>query len=147
MSNLASTLKEEIARVARKEMKKEFDVVKKASAQYRRDIARLKRKNISLERRVALLEAKILSKVKPVNSDRDDTPLRFTSKGLKSQRSRLGLSANDYGALIGVSGLTIYNWEKDATRPRKAQLEKLAALRKMGKKETLTRLRLITKKK
>jgi len=147
MANLATVLKDEIARLARKEIRKEHEIFKKSSAQHRRDIASLKRKVVGLERRIAMLEGKVLSKLKPARIDDDSTPLRFTSKGLKSQRNRLGLSANDYGDLIGVSGLTIYNWEKGSTRPRKVQLARLASIRKMGKKEAKTRLRLLKKSK
>jgi len=140
MPNVATVLKEEISRIARKEIRKEMETLKKNSAQHRRDIASLKRKNTRLERKVALLENKIFSDLTPEVKELEETKLRFTSKGLKSQRQRLGLSANDYGKLVGVSGLTIYNWEKSATRPRKAQLARLAAVRKMGKKEAMAYL-------
>lgn len=140
MPNVATVLKEEISRIARKEIRKEMETLKKNSAQHRRDIASLKRKNTRLERKVALLESKIFSDITPEVKELEETKLRFTEKGLKSQRKRLGLSANDYGKLVGVSGLTIYNWEKGATRPRKAQLARLAAVRKMGKKEAMAYL-------
>ena len=39
MPNIATVLKDEISRIARKEIRSETAVVKKASAQYRRDIA------------------------------------------------------------------------------------------------------------
>ena len=59
---------------------------------------------------------------------------------MKAQRQRLGLSAADYGRLVGVSGLTIYNWEHDKARPRKAQLAALVAVRGIGKREALKKL-------
>ncbi len=59
---------------------------------------------------------------------------------MKAQRSRLGLSAADYGKLVGVSGLTIYNWEHEKARPRKAQLTALVAVRGIGKREALLKL-------
>jgi len=60
---------------------------------------------------------------------------------LQSQRGRLGLSAIEFGRLLGVSSQTIYNWEQETTRPRGEQLEKLAALRKIGKREAGERLK------
>ena len=42
MPNIATVLKDEISRIARKEIRAETAVVKKASAQYRKDIAELK---------------------------------------------------------------------------------------------------------
>ena len=59
--------------------------------------------------------------------------MRFSARSVKAQRQRLGLSAADYGKLLGVSGLTIYNWEHEKSRPRKAQFAALVAARDLGK--------------
>ena len=56
MPNIATALKDEITRVARKEIRSETNDLKKASARYRRDIAALKRENAALTKKVALLE-------------------------------------------------------------------------------------------
>ena len=66
--------------------------------------------------------------------------VRFSARSVKVQRQRLGLSAADYGKLVGVSGLTVYNWEHEKARPRKAQLAGLVAVRGIGKREALTKL-------
>ena len=50
MPDIAAVLKEEIARLARKEVRSQTEGLKKASAQYRRDIAALKRQVAELER-------------------------------------------------------------------------------------------------
>ena len=50
----------------------------------------------------------------------DAPPLRFQARGLRSLRTRLGLGAEDFGRLIGVSGQSIYNWEAEKTTPRRA---------------------------
>ena len=70
----------------------------------------------------------------------DAEHVRFTAKGLRSQRKRLGLSAANYGKLIGVTGQTIYSWEGETSRPRKQQFAPIAALRHIGKREALARL-------
>jgi hypothetical protein len=44
MSSIAAILKEEILRLARKEVRRQTNVHKKASVQYRRDIAEMKRR-------------------------------------------------------------------------------------------------------
>lgn len=41
---------------------------------------------------------------------------------------------------MGVSGQSIYNWERESARPRDEQIAKLAALRKIGKREAAERL-------
>lgn len=42
----------------------------------------------------------------------------FNGKAVKAERDRLGLSAANYGKLVGVSMLTVYNWEKGKSVPR-----------------------------
>jgi DNA-binding transcriptional regulator YiaG len=67
--------------------------------------------------------------------------VRFVAKGLRSQRNRLGLSAGDFGKLVGVSAQSVYNWESESTYPRGEQLSKLAALRGIGKRDAEQRLK------
>ena len=55
MSSFADQLKSEIARIARKEVRSEIRALKKANAQYRADIAALKRRLQALERVAARL--------------------------------------------------------------------------------------------
>jgi len=50
MANFAKALKDETARIARKEIRAETGSTKKAAAQHRRDIAELKRKLAALEK-------------------------------------------------------------------------------------------------
>ena len=65
---------------------------------------------------------------------------RISAKGLKTLRTKLGLSAAEFGQLAGASGQSIYNWEQGKNAPRAKQVEVLAALRKLGKREARTRL-------
>ena len=65
---------------------------------------------------------------------------------MKAQRERLGFSAADYAKLVGVSPVTIYNWEHGKSRPRKEQLAALAAVRGIGKREALAKLELLKAK-
>ena len=55
-------------------------------------------------------------------------------------RKKLGLTANEMGALIGVSGQSIYKWEQGKAKPRASQLKTISAVRKMGKREVAQKL-------
>ena len=141
MANLATVLKEEIRRLARKEVKDQTELLKRQSAQYRRDVAALKRTAVHFERRVALLEKKTWKKAPA--ADVAKLPLekvRFSAKGLRSHRTRLGLSGEQYAKLLGVSTQSLYNWEQGRARPRSGQMPSIVALRKVTKKEALARL-------
>jgi len=135
MPNIASLLKSEISRVSRKEVRGETLALKKAVAAYRAEIAALKRRAQALEQELRRL-SKSAPKAAPLVAGAQSSPkLRFSAKGLASQRNRLGLSAEDIGLLVGASGQSIYNWEADKARPRAQHLPALAALRTLGKKE------------
>src|SRR6185295_12078560 len=69
--------------------------------------------------------------------------LRFSARSVKAQRRRTGLSAADYAKLVGVSGLTIYNWENGKSRPRREQLASLIAMRGLGKRQAHAKLELL----
>jgi transcriptional regulator with XRE-family HTH domain len=140
MPNIAVVFKQEITRLARKEARHATSKLRKATSQYRRDIARLKRESAKLEGEVSRLERRLNGGTAPQISEADSARLRFTAKGLQSHRGRLGLSAADYGRLIGVTGQTIYKWEHGSAHPRKQQLTALAALRGLGKREAGARL-------
>jgi DNA-binding transcriptional regulator YiaG len=142
MPNIASVLKSEIARLARREVRAETDHLKKMSAQYRSDIAALKREVKSLQKQ---LKSAARASGRPARSEApeagDDGPrLRFSAKRLAAQRQKLGLSAQAFGALVGVTGQSIYKWESGTSRPRAAQLRAIAAVRSLGKREAQARL-------
>jgi len=139
MANIASLLKSEISRVARKEMRAETAGLKKAIGSYRSEIAALKRRALALESALRRL-SKANGKAAAVGGDAPARVQRFSPKGLASQRKRLGLSAHDCGLLVGASGQSIYNWEDGKARPRAKHLQALAALRSMGKKQAAARL-------
>jgi DNA-binding transcriptional regulator YiaG len=139
MPNIGALLKQEIARLARRETRAQTQSTRKASAQYRRDIAALKRDVEALKRQVALLERQA-RKAQP-SALPASASVRFVAKGLRSQRARLGLSAQDYGRLAGVSAQSIYNWEQGNTSPRPEQVKALAALRGLGKRDAEGRLK------
>jgi DNA-binding XRE family transcriptional regulator/uncharacterized coiled-coil protein SlyX len=140
MPNIAAVLKEEILRLARKEIRQQTSTLKRVCAQHRRDIAQLRRQLSDLQRKVAPLQEQVLKGAPAQSGKADGERLRFTAKGLRSHRRRLGLSAADYGRLVGVTGQTIYSWEEGTSRPRKSQLAHIASVRTVGKREAIARL-------
>jgi DNA-binding XRE family transcriptional regulator len=66
--------------------------------------------------------------------------LRYSRDSIRAQRRRLGISAEDFGKLVGVSGSTIRSWERGTRRPLKFHLLEVWSIRKMKKAEALTLL-------
>ena len=146
MPNIASVFKSEITRLARKEVRDSGDGLKKTVAAHRAEIATLKKRVQTLEALV-----KRLAKGQGARSERSAataaTPdeggaggLRFRAKGMAANRKRLGLSAADFGLLVGATGQSIYAWEAGKAKPRAGALAAIAALRGIGKREVEEKL-------
>jgi DNA-binding transcriptional regulator YiaG len=139
MPNIATMLKAEIIRLARKEVRAETAALRKASAAHRRQIAALKREMAALAR-----HSKSIAKSARSTAKSDDAEAtvkhRFSAKGFKTLRAKLGLSASDLGTLLGVSMQSVYNWERGKAIPRASQVAAIAGLRSVGKREAKQRL-------
>lgn len=145
MPNIGALLKQEIVRLSRREVRAQTQTTKKASAQYRHDIAALKRDVETLKRQISAFQRQALESPAS-NGDSTTRKVRFAVKGLRSQRSRLRLSAEDYGKLVGVSAQSVYNWEKGHAKPRVEQVKKVVALRGLRKRDAEARLKKIRMK-
>ena len=140
MSDLMRSLRDEIRRQTKKTFRADIDKLQKTVSQQRRDIAKIKRDLEAAQKRISFLETQ---ERKRIAGSKSEKPVRFSAKSVKSHRSRLGLSAAEYGKLIGVSGPTIYQWERGKSRPRKPQIEMLVEVRSIGRKEARARLRIL----
>jgi len=147
MPNIASVLKAEITRLARKELRETSDGLKKTVAAQRSEIASLKRRIQALEssvKRLAKGASTDQSRAKPAaaseTGESESTGLRFRAKGMAANRKRLGLSAADFGLLVGATGQSIYAWEAGKAKPRPQALAAIAALRGIGKREAEAKL-------
>ena len=145
MPNIAAVMREEIVRLARKEVRTQLRGAQKAMRQLRSANTVLRRDAADMNARLNRLERK-------TNGTLQDAPTkqpsrrRFNAKGLATHRGKLGLSAANYGKLLGVTGQTIYNWERGDAKPRAAQLLALAPIRGLGKRAAAERLQEMVKR-
>jgi len=139
MPNVMKVLKDEIQRLARKEIKtavaaahRETMAVKKSLVGVKRELARLQRaiKQLGRGNKLAIV-AETQGEGEPVEK------MRVTAKGMRSLRAKLGLSQAEFGKLIGVSGQSVYQWERKngPIGLRKATKRRLAEVREMGRKD------------
>jgi DNA-binding transcriptional regulator YiaG len=139
MPNIATLLKAEITRLARKEVRAETAALRRASAGHRRQIAALKREIAALDRRSKSIAKSARSGATSNDAD-EGVKHRFSAKGFKALRAKLGLSASDLGTLLGVSMQSVYNWERGKATPRASQVSAIVGLRAIGKREAMQRL-------
>lgn len=146
MTTFATSLKREIARVARKELRHEISALRKSTAAHRSEIAELKRTLKSLE-----LQIKAVSRATHKSAPSPKVPstgthakpgrkVVFGAAELLALRKQLGFTQPQMGKLVGASALSIHKWEGGKVTPRAAQVEKVMAIRKIGKREALTRI-------
>src|SRR4051812_3036385 len=98
MPNVNAVLNDQIRRLARREIKANTKTIKKATGHYRRDIAALKRQVSQLLKQMAVLQKQVPNQPE-VPPDEVMQKSRLRIDGLKAHRTRLGLSAKDYGKL------------------------------------------------
>lgn len=148
MTTFAEQFKNEMARIAKKEIRAESKTLKNAAVQQRVEIAALKRRVAELES--ALKRMSKVGKVGKVGkasgpvaekvAKDEGVNLRFRAGGFASLRKKLDLTAVQMAHLLGVSPQSVYHWEMGKSRPRASQLPAISAVRKLGKKQVAERL-------
>jgi DNA-binding transcriptional regulator YiaG len=138
MPNIAAVLREEIARVCRREMRKEMNKLRK-------DVVWLKKNNADLKKRVGDLEREnrlVKTQVKrqtdvSIPSREDLQKMRVTGNMVRKLREKLDLTQQQLGMLMGVSGQSVYQMERreGSLRLRDKTRAALQRVRQMGKRE------------
>jgi DNA-binding transcriptional regulator YiaG len=143
MPDVAGVLNQEIRRLARKEIREHVTPLREAVTALRKRLAEAQREITALRGSVRALEAEEARRLAKPPEPVSDAKVRFSPKWLAADRKRLGLSADDYGRLVGVSGQTIYAWERGTSRPQPDRLAAWAAVRGIGKRAARQRLELL----
>lgn len=144
MPNLAQALKQEISRIARKEVREDIAALRKASTVYRSEIASLKRsvKELSSQIRLAQRSA---ARVLPVHAvepatKRPGRKREFSAERLKTKRLSLGLTQMQMAQLLGISPLSQWKWESGQVTPRASMLQPYFEVMRLSKREAHGRL-------
>lgn len=131
--NLANALKDEIVRLSRRSAKQATDPLRAQMTAQRKSVTALREEISQLRRELAKLRKSAASRPRTEEAAPSG---RYSAKSLRSQRSRLGLSSEHFGKLIGVSSQTIYNLEGNPDqRPSQKVIAGLARVRRLGRRE------------
>ena len=140
MTTFAVSLKKEIARMARKELKSDIESLRKTAAGHRSEIAALKRELKALRDETKRQARQLKSVPGAVASSTEEAAprrgrqARYSAEGFAAMRKKLGVTQAQMGQVLGVSTLSVYKWESGQVVPRQAQQEKILALKKVGKR-------------
>lgn len=135
MPNLASLLKSEISRVARKQIRDEIEPLKKSLSSARSEIVSLKQQVKGLQAELKSVRRATRPQLAETSEAAASPQIRFRASTMKAHRQKVGLSAKDYGRLIGASELSVYKWEGGKAAPRPKTLPNIAAVLRLGKRE------------
>ena len=145
-TSFVSSLRTEIERIARKQVKEELQSVRKATVGHRAHIAALKRqlKALASELHAVRKQAASQKPAAPADVSQARTGKRrgaaFSAERFAALRAKLGVSQAQMAQLLGASALSVHKWEKGATQPRAAQREKIFEAMQLGKREAARRL-------
>ncbi len=143
MPNLATLLKEEIGKIARKEVQDQVRELKKTVREQRDALARLEKKIGPVKAKAAAKPAAAKpAATKPATAKARKTPegakkkqIRIAPDTIKKHRKRLKLSQAELGELLNVSTNTVLRWEAGTSKPRSKHLPRLDQLRSISMRE------------
>jgi DNA-binding transcriptional regulator YiaG len=134
--SIMKSLQAEITRLARKEIKKELEPIKRVNAAQRGYIADLRREVGELEKDIARLQ-KAAGIVAPVEVEEESAKgFWISGKGVVSLRKKLVLTQAQLAKLADVSTQSVIKWEKhDGKIPfrRKETPGRMQVIRGMSK--------------
>ena len=148
MTTFAESLKREIARVARKELRDEIATLRKNAAGQRLELSSMKKQMRTMQSQIKQfakvhLQPSMAVKHRSVASTPETAkgkPGRkavFTAERLKTQRARLGFTQNQMARLLEVSALSIWKWESGGAAPRASRVPQILQRLALGKREAL----------
>ena len=131
MADIKKAFTEEIRRLAKKEIKTAVSPL----------VAR-----ITALRRIVSAQHKELQSLKAVRprteaaasleaSSEKKADIRLNAKGIKRLRMKLGVTQSVFAKLIDANILSVSHWESGKSKPRGIFQQRIASLRKMGKRE------------
>lgn len=137
MPSIATLLREEISKIARKEVQDQVRELKQTVREQRDAIARLEKQIGPTKAKAATKSvAKPAAKVRKPAGDTDRRKqLRIAPDTIKKHRKRLKLSQAELGEILNVSTNTVLRWEAGTSKPRRKHLPGLDQLRTISKRE------------
>jgi DNA-binding transcriptional regulator YiaG len=136
MGKIETTLKEEITRLSRKELRAAVTPLAKEVRQLRRRVVQLENTVAVLDREAAK-RRKADARAKGALSvpEEEVKAARISAEWVQNLRMRLNVSQEELAKLSGVSVSAVRSWEYGISLPRGARREALVALRKLGRRD------------
>ena len=134
MGKLESTIKSEIQRLTKRELRATFLPLRKEARSIRLRLSSLS-KNFSALNRLTKEQLQKVPKKGLEATPEEVKASRITPERIHRLRNKLGISMRELGLLTGSSLSAVLSWEKGKFKPRGEKKAALVALRKLRKRE------------
>ena len=141
MPNLAALMRNEVTRLARKEVKAGIAQLQKSNQILRTKVNAQKKQLTALENRVSQLEKNGPGQSAKSPSTEAVAKARITGRTVIALRRKLGLSRPKLAMLLSAHPNTILYWETGRNKPNAEAKVKIIQLRRMGKREISRKLK------
>ena len=141
MPNFVKPLRDEIARLAKKEVAQSLGQIKKALSALKAENKFLKKELAAIKKTAQVLKKNVPQGNEPESCSADELrSARFTPAIIIRLRKKFGLSRLKMAQLLGINNKSISRWEEGIGEPKTNSRTKLISLRKMTKRDVKKQL-------
>ena len=134
MGKIESTIKAEIERLAKHEVKTVFRPLRKEVWGIRLKLSNLLKSFAPMNRLAKEIAESKAKEPKLAASPEEVKASRFTPERIRRLREKLGISQRELGILVGATIGAVLSWEKGKFKPQGEKKSALVALRKVRKR-------------
>jgi DNA-binding transcriptional regulator YiaG len=135
LGKIESTIKSEIQRLSKHEVRTVFLPIRKEVWGIRIKLSNLLKGFAPLNRWAKELSESRSKEAKLAASPEEVKASRFTPERIRHLRMKLGISQRELGVLVGATTGAVLSWEKGKFKPRGEKKAALVALRKVRKRD------------
>ncbi len=135
MGKIDSTIKAEIQRMAKHEVRLVFRPLRKEVWGMRIKLSSLLKGFQALNRLAKEMAKEKSAEPKLAASPEEVKASRFTPGRIRHLREKLGISQRELGILVGATNGAVLSWEKGKFKPQGEKKAALVALRKLRKRD------------
>ena len=136
MGKLEGTIKSEIVRLAKREMRKTSVPLRRNLRLLKSTVSQIRRAVLALERSTAYQQKELKKRKIPLGATPEEVKKsRFSPRLVRSLRRKLGISQKELAILAGVTVGAAHLWEKGKFKPKDEKKAVMVGLRKLGRRD------------
>ena len=136
MGKLEVTIKSEIVRLAKREMRKTLVPLGRDVRLLKNTVSQIRKTVLALERFVAQQQKELKKRKIPLEATPEEVKKsRFSPALIRSLRGSLGISQKELAILAGVTVGAVHQWEIGKFKPKDEKKSVMVGLRKLGRRD------------